>query len=107
MENEKIQYGVTFTVDTPLEAFGDPIKNQQEVCELLGRRIAKRVDVMIAEIAVKFSDEVCPKCRKRRKGKCSGPLLTPCRKSKRAVRKGLMAKVKEMRHIREANNETD
>lgn len=96
MENEQIQYGMTFTVDTPLEALEDPIKNQQEVCELIGRRIAKRVDVMIAEIAVKFSDEVCPKCRKRRKGKCSGPFITPCRKSRRAVGKGLKMKLKEM-----------
>lgn len=96
MENEQIQYGMTFTVDTPLEAPKDPIINQQEACELIGRRIAKRVDVMIAEIAVKFSDEKCSKCRKRKRGKCSGPLMTPCRKSKRAVKKGLKMKLKEM-----------
>ena len=89
-----IQYGSFITMTAPLEPPEELSKDYVEPYELLGRRLAKRLDMMIAEIAVKFSDEVCPKCRKRRKGKCSGPLMTPCRKSKRAVRKGLKMKLK-------------
>lgn len=65
-------------------------------CELLGKRLAKRLDVIIAEAAVKFGEEKCAMCRKFRKGKCSGSLMTPCRKSKRAVKKGLKMKLNEM-----------
>lgn len=97
-----VQYGPFVTMTVSLEPPEELSKDYADPYELLGRRLAKRLDVMIAEIAVKFSDEKCAKCRKHKRGKCSGPLMTPCRKSRRAVGKGLKKKLKEA-----ANNETD